>query len=620
MGTDYIYDGYMAEINFIDGQALAPTDFGETNNDGVWVPKAYEGTYGTNGFYITGENSADLGEDFSGNNNDFTSSGLTSDDQVTDTPTNNFCTLNPLDMQPANVLSNGNLSTTASVGGYTSGGRASMAFPNGVDIHFEAETTISGASTYIGILKNSVKIVQDTSNVIYNSSDFYGYRANGKKVNGGTETAYGATFTSGDIIGVALSSAGVLTFYKNGVSQGSAFTGLDPTEFSPAWIAYANSSWDFNFGATDFTYTPPTGFSALSTANLPTPAIADGSKYFQTTLYTATGSALEVNQVGNSTFQPDFVWIKNRTQASGQMINDAVTGAQKFLRADLTAGQTTQTQGLVSFDSDGFSVGTNGDFNYGTDSFVGWQWLAGNGTASNTDGSITSTVSANTTDGFSVLTFAGSGGTGTVGHGLSQSPNFIIVKSRDTSNAWYTGSDFYTTWEYYQTLNSTAAQAAGSTVWNSTAPTSSVFSIGASLNTSAEDYVAYCWHSVEGFSKIGKYTGNGSLDGPFVWCGFRPSFLMVKRTDVASDWFMLDNQRPGYNVIGGGGVGQLPANLTYAESSLSTYAIVDFLSNGFKVRHDMTYGYWNASGGTYIFMAFAEHPFGGDGVAPAPAR
>ena len=132
--------------------------------------------------------------------------------------------------------------------------------------------------------------------------------------------------------------------------------------------------------------------------------------------------------------------------------------------------------------------------------------------------------------------------------------------------------------------------------------------------------IAYAFAEVEGFSKFGKYTGNGSLDGPFVWCGFRPSFLMVKRTDVASDWFMLDNQRPGYNVIGGGGVGQLPANLTYAESSLSTYAIVDFLSNGFKVRHDMTYGYWNASGGTYIFMAFAEHPFGGDGVAPVPAR
>jgi hypothetical protein len=243
--------------------------------------------------------------------------------------------------------------------------------------------------------------------------------------------------------------------------------------------------------------------------------------------------------------------------------------------------------------------------------YAAWQWLAANGTASNTNGSITSTVSANTTAGFSVLTFAGSGGTGTVGHGLSQPPNFIIVKSRDTSNAWYTGSDFYTTWEYYQTLNSNAAQSAGSTVWNSTAPTSSVFSIGASLNTSAEDYVAYCWHSVEGFSKFGSYTGNGSTDGPFVWCGFRPAFVMFKKTSGTDSWEIFDNTRPGYNATG---LGLFP-NATDSES---TGRNIDILSNGIKQRN--ANGTTNESGYTYIYMAFAEHPFGGDGVAPVPAR
>ena len=254
---------------------------------------------------------------------------------------------------------------------------------------------------------------------------------------------------------------------------------------------------------------------------------------------------------------------------------------------------------------DGFYTNASGH------TYAAWQWLAANGTASNTDGSITSTVSANTTAGFSVLTFAGSGGTGTVGHGLSQPPNFIIVKSRDTSNAWYTGSDFYTTWEYYQTLNSPAAQAAGSTVWNSTAPTSSVFSIGASLNTLAEDYVAYCWHSVEGFSKFGKYTGNGSADGPFVWCGFKPAFILFKNASAYQSWCIFDVARQTYNVLG-------PLLLAEQPDAETSVTYVDALSNGFKLR--TTDARVNGSGATHIFMAFAEHPFGGDGVAPVPAR
>ena len=632
------FAGYLSEAHMIDGQALAPTDFGETNDDGVWIPKAYAGTYGTNGFYITGEDSADLGADYSGNGNDFTSSGLTSDDQVTDTPTDNYCTLNPLYgavSYPA-TFSNGNLTASGSGGvgryaistmGATSGKWYSEVEVDSMSTPVLFRIVVGGWSNlYDPLLFSAGEAAPQINSVLYMGDGR-------RRINNSDTTSWGATFTTGDVIGVAYDAdTGKVWFAKNNTwqSSGNPAAGTNPaatlTTGAPFYSGlnpFDSGTGTVNFGQLGFTYTPPTGFSALSTANLPTPAIADGSKYFQTTLYTGTGSTLEVNQSENSTFQPDFVWIKKRSGTDRHELEDAVRGASLRLSSDRTDAE--DTGGLTSFDADGFTVdglyGSSGESGF---TYAAWQWLAANGTASNTDGSITSTVSANTTAGFSVIGYTGNATSGaTIGHGLGVAPAMVITKSRDngTGRNWAVYHAALGPTKYLELDNTNLANV-GSTRWNNTAPSSTVITLGSqqTTNDSGAAMIAYAFAEVEGFSKFGSYTGNGSLDGPFVWCGFRPSFLMVKRTDVASDWFMLDNQRPGYNVIGGGGVGQLPANLTYAESSLSTYAIVDFLSNGFKVRHDMTYGYWNASGGTYIFMAFAEHPFGGDGVAPVPAR
>ena len=610
---------YAAEIHHLDGQYITdPTTFGEYNDDGVWIPIEVSGvTYGTNGFYITGATAGDLGEDFSGNNNDFTSSGLAADDQVVDTPTDNYATLNPLNTVAPVVLSNGNLSGTYAGGAYQTATSGTISVNSG-KWYWEVNVATVGAS-YIGLALADIRILGlEGTNTTFNSGDAYVYGMSGHKFNGVTAVAYGATYTSGDVVGVAFDAdAGTLTFYKNNSSQGVAYTGLTSGPYMFIDFLYSGAVHNVNFGQLGFTHTPPVGFVALSTANLPTPAIADGSKYFQTTLYTATGSALEVNQIGNSTFQPDFVWVKNRTQASGQMINDAITGPQKFLRADNTDAQTTQAQGLVSFDADGFSVGTNGDFNNGTDSFVGWQWLAGNGTASNGNGSIASTVTANQTAGFSVISYTGNAtGGATIGHGLSQAPEMVITKSLDngTGRNWAVYHVVPGPTKYGE-LDNTNIFNTGSTRWNDTAPSSTVVTLGSqqTTNDNGSAMIAFCWHSVEGFSRFGGYTGNGSANGPFIHTGFRPAFVIFKRSNSADNWAMYDATRDPYNVAGK----YLYGDTNAAETTYST-AKVDFLSNGFKWRGAVNFG--NASGGTYVYMAFAEHPFGGDGVAPATAR
>jgi hypothetical protein len=668
----YIADYYLIlDSSFGASDIYGPDQFGEYNDDGVWVPKENSLTtaqFGEDGCFMefkqsgtSGATASDIGADTSGQDNHMQLVGTwTSDDQVTDTPTDNYATLNPLDIRATTYttigVSNGNLELD-----YKLGNAARSAFGDtlgGGKWVFEGTLlTAVGGSAYIGwsALNADLNNIVTQGPVVNYRDDGTNYVSSTSGTGAPTSSAYGATYTNGDVIRVEADfTASTVEFFKNGTSQGS----IDISGMNDGTVDYFpnvygnNAKWGVNFGQQPFIGTPTAGYKALSTANLPTPTIKDGSKYFQTTLYTGDGNATQtITQSENSTFNPDLVWIKNRSNAYAHNVNDAVrgyTGASPATAADVKvlASDATDKEGLgdalttaiqrgfvQSSTSNGFIVnkGTAGSqdgfyTNASGHTYAAWQWLAANGTASNTNGSITSTVSANTTAGFSIVGYTGITGGGTIGHGLSDVPDFIVVKHRPGTDRW---TVFHTdTSDAYTYLNENfAAETANAALrfGNGTVvvqPTSSVFTIGTStdVNTNGNDYIAYCWHSVEGFSKFGKYTGNGSLDGPFVWCGFRPSFLMVKRTDVASDWFMLDNQRPGYNVIGGGGVGQLPANLTYAESSLSTYAIVDFLSNGFKVRHDMTYGYWNASGGTYIFMAFAEHCFGGDGVAPVPAR
>jgi hypothetical protein len=626
-GGGFLYDGYMAEINFIDGQALAPTDFGETNDDGVWVPKAYVGTYGTNGFYLKGQDSSNLGDDSSGNGNDFTSSGLTADDQVTDTPTENYCTLNPLYgavSYPA-TFSNGNLTASGSGGvgryaistmGATSGKWYSEVKVDSMSTPVLFRIVVGGWSNlYDPLLFSAGEAAPQINSVLYMGDGR-------RRINNSDTTSWGATFTTGDVIGVAYDAdTGKVWFAKNNTwqSSGNPAAGTNPaatlTTDAPFYSGlnpFDSGTGTVNFGQLGFTYTPPTGFSALSTANLPAPTITDGSAYFQATTYTGAGYPTEVNQSGNSTFQPDFVWVKRRNGATTHDLFDAVRGVSSQLYSNLTNAEGTVSN-AISFDADGFTAAADpitGDTGSSGNTFVGWQWLAANGTASNTNGSVTSTVSANTTAGFSVVSWTAQAGTYTVGHGLGAAPQLIITKNRNVSGGpWYTFTTVIDGSYDYFSLDTSAAKL--DDPFGTALPTSSVFSGTANYFYSSGGMIAYAFAEVEGFSKFGKYTGNGSTDGPFVWCGFRPAWVMVKNASVDESWLIYDSERNTYNPASK----LLVANLSNAEFT-SGYDI-DILSNGFKLRAS---GAPNGSGSTYIYLAFAEFPFGGDGVAPVPAR
>jgi hypothetical protein len=614
-------DYYLAEVNFVDGQALTPSSFGATSSaTEVWQPIKYTGTYGTNGFYLpftdnsalTTSSNAGLGKDFSGNGNYWTTNNISitsgsTYDSMTDVPTltnsttANYAVLNPLDLVTLS-LSNGNLTATATSSVSSQIVRATMQLPTSGKWYWE-QMPSTGASCAVGITVSSVIMVGGGSTTYNNSIE---YQADGNKNVNGTVTAYGATYTTNDVVGVAFDAdGGTLTFYKNNSSQGSISITAS-NGYSPNVRCWSSTVVQSNFGQRPFAYTPPTGFVALNTFNLPTPTIgatasSQAGKYFNPVLYTGTGSSQSITGVG---FQPDWTWIKGRSGATDHGLYDAVRGVQKQLESNTTDAETTETTGLTAFGSDGFTVGALAQLNTSTATYVAWNWKANGSGVSNTAGSITSTVSANTTAGFSVVTYTGTGVTGTIGHGLGVAPSMVIVKSRSNASNWYT---------YHQSignigavaLNLTNATITSSNFWNNTSPTSSVFTASAGsaeINGNGLTYVAYCFAEVAGYSTFGSYTGNGSTDGPFVFIGFRPRYVLVKRTDTTANWTIRDTARNPYNSANFG----LFPNLSAAEDSTSGRDI-DILSNGFKIRG--TDSDLNTNGGTYIFAAFAESPF-----------
>jgi len=338
--------------------------------------------------------------------------------------------------------------------------------------------------------------------------------------------------------------------------------------------------------------------------------------YFNTKLYTGNGYPTSGTQsITGVGFQPDLIWIKDRdTSGNSHIWTDSVRGNTKNIFSNLTNAESTKTDRVTSFDSDGFSLGADASqgVNDNGSSQVSWNWLAANGTASNTDGSITSTVSANTTSGFSIVSFTGTGSAATVGHGLGKEVDWIIIKNRNDSVLW-SGYHRSVGATKYISINSSGAAATSSGMWNNTDPTSSVFSVGASNNTndSGDGMIAYCFASIKGFSKFNKYTGNGSTNGPFVYTGFKPAWLMVKRTDSTNNWLMMDNKRNSANPMGE----ELKADESSAGNTATRW---DFLSNGFKLRNGGAAV--NGSGASYIYMAFAENPFVTSTGIPACAR
>ena len=342
--------------------------------------------------------------------------------------------------------------------------------------------------------------------------------------------------------------------------------------------------------------------------------INDPSAQFQTVLWTGdSADDRSITNTGNANLQPDVVWIKNRNSTQNHYLYDSTRGANVQLLPADSAGETTVADRMQAFQTDGFQVGSSSEVNYNSYTYIGWQWKATAGTtASNGNGSITSTVQANTTAGCSIVKWTGTGSAATIGHGLGVTPQMIIVKNLDKSSQW-------AVYHYkvgntkYLALNDADAEATYSGYWNDTSPTTTVFSVGSDGDVSGgngEEVISYCFAPIKGYSKIGNYTGNGNADGPFVYTGFKPAWIIKKGTG-SGDWHISDDKQNSFNAFDNA----LRPNVTNGTETGNT---LDFLSNGFKIRN--TGGSWNSDGSTYIYMAFAQNPFVATNNVAATAR
>ena len=643
--TNYL-DGYLAEVNFVDGQALTPSSFGETDAiTGVWNPKKYSGTYGTNGFYLNfSDNSAatatTIGKDSSGNGNNWTPNNIsvtagTTYDSMIDSPTpyadgnsgrGNYAVWNPLFNYVNKTITEGNLNfnntTTASPSLSTIGVNSGKWY---------AEFTFATSYCNVGIANANLAL----SNYIGSDTNGFGLLStNGNLYYNATAYAYGSSFTTSDTMMLAFDVDNKKIYWgKNGTwfNSGNPATGtnagvapsggtvtatIDTTQlwfFATGTTSLPNGSI-INFGQRPFSYTPPSGFKALNTYNLPAASISNGAKHFDALTWSGSGGSSR--SITGLNFQPDFVWSKVRNTTYGHMFFDSVRGAGsgKELGSNSTGAEgyavSSQYGYLSAFNSNGFTVTAGSDasipnayWNQSGNTYVGWQWKGGGTAVTNNSGTISSQVSANTSAGFSIVTYTGTGANATVGHGLGVAPNMVLFKARNSAIGWdvYHSSVGNTA---ALALNSTGAAFTSSTFFNNTSPSSTVITLGtdANLNGSGTTFVAYCFAAVSGYSAFGSYSANGSTDGPFIYTGFRPRFILSKRTDSSTggNWQIEDTSRATYNAVGP----FLRADTSDAEGSGT---LLDILSNGFKLRTTDTG--WNASGGTYIWAAFCENPF-----------
>jgi hypothetical protein len=604
--TTNFFDGYLTDVNFIDGQALTPSSFGQIESTtGVWSPKQYVGTYGTNGFYLkfsdaSAATAAAIGKDSSGNGNNWTPSGISvtpgvTYDSMLDVPVNysdsgngrgNYCTLNPLDRITTATLAAANLETTSAAAQNIIG---SMSMDSG-SWYWEIAYSAATASQLVGVYKAAATTVAVTP----------------------TTSVIGLRFNA---------DTGALDYTVNGSTYTSIATGLTGGGYFPYAGSLTNAKIIYaNFGQRPFTYTPPAGFRALNTQNLPTPSIVNGANFMAATTYTGNATARSLSNVVNGvSFQPDLVWIKNRTAATNHALFDSTRGATKYLSSNTPAVEGTLTQGLTAFNANGFSLGTDATLvnssTGGANSYIAWQWKAGTGAVANNAGTVTSQVNANTTAGFSIVSYTGTGTNNpTIGHGLGVVPAMIILKARTPVEVNWLVYHKNMGAGYFMNLNditgtppsgrklisNTSAGAVG------TSPSASTFTIQAgSVDSSngngiGREYIAYCFSEITDFNKFGSYTGNGNANGPFVFCGFKPRFVMiVSSTLTGYNWRIIDTSRDSGNISDN----ELYPNNSSIEIS---FGGIDILSNGFKVR--TLENALNATGESYIFAAFAEVP------------
>ena len=599
-GSSASYDGYIAELNYIDGTAYEPSNFGLTDTStGRWIPKTLTGlSYGTNGVRLQFGTSSAMGDDTSGNENDYSLTGIDATNQTTDSPTQNHATLQGYS---GATLTEGNLKLVT--GNSEQAHHNATLKPKSGKYYAEFTCNAMGRSE-VGVVSNLLVPYPTNTTRMPATPDgsiaglmYYGY--NGKVYNdsgNGTAATFN-TYTTNDIIGIALDLDNLtVQFFKNNSSEGTI-----PIPNSNYIFAMGDGAtgygggWTANFGQRSFTYTAPTGFVALQQDNVPE------------------------TEKGMS----DFVWMKNRDATDSHQLYDSSRGPLLDIHTDSTAAETTTNNGLLKFLKGGQQIEQNGFINTSGESYVSWNWTANGGTTSaNTDGSgatLASNIQANQTAGFSIVTYTGNATAGAkVAHGLSQAPQWLWIQSRSLT----TGGKIYhhknTAAPETDYLAIQATDATFDSQWlNDTAPDANCFTIGPSgyaTNNNGATYVAYCWHEVPGFSKFGSYTGNGNADGPFIYTGFKPAWVMYKQTNTTNYWAIYDSTRSTRNVM----QHRLAPNYNYVEN-VGTANQQDFLSNGIKLRGTDTTT--NQSGGTYVYMAFAEHPFNGDGeTAFATAR
>jgi len=551
----------------------------------------------------------ELGLDKSGNENNWTANNITMANQMVDSPTNNFATLNAVDNYQG-ALSEGNLRVRCN------SGKIVKATMGGVKYYFEW-VVLDALDGGVGAgIANHL-----TTETWPGFGKGHAYLSPGIYSTDGTETGSQTSYAVNDIISMTVDTTTAtnnIKYYKNNslvITRSYAcdefflpagFDGSSGTAASMHFNFGQDSSFGGKFTAQgnqdgndigDFYYAPPTGFLALCTSNLPDVAVVP-SENFNTVLYTGNESGQSID-VG---FQPDWVWMKSRSEAHGNAVIDSVRGVNaNWLYTNTADDEFSEEDNQISFDSDGFNLLTG--YNISNDSgqsYVAWNWKAGNatlGTGDFTQGSTASTCSRNVDAGFSIVNYTYPSGANTIGHGLSKAPEMILMKNRDTANNW----DVYHV-DVGPTkrlvLNTTGTPDTNIGPWNNTAPTPTVFSTNNWL--SAGSVIAYCFHSVDGYSKVGSYEGNDSADGTFVFTGFRPAFVIVKNIDDSYSWIMSDTKREPTNVM---------ADELYPSASAAEYISSgerwDFLSNGFKLRS----GSAVTNEDTHIYIAFAESPF-----------
>ncbi|MBI4079975.1 hypothetical protein HY414_02000, partial [Candidatus Kaiserbacteria bacterium] len=611
-GNAKYFDGYMSDIYLIDGQQLTPSSFGETDSNGYWRPKSYTGTYGTNGFHLDFASGSDLGNDVSGNNNDWTVNNLNAMDKMIDTPTNSFATLSPVD-NPTDcvrdalcaspgvvVTSDGNLKWVGS--GTINEYRlwdSTIEAPADNRYYFEARVDGEGTVDGDGHGFNVAGCNYSSTNFV--SGDYLGFavgtssiyvRKNGTWQNSASESDVvngNATNRCAARSGGNISNLGDASATTDSYISGTMVFGQTANPTSTATtLALDSASGGY------FQYTAPSGYKALSTSNFPEPAVTIPKNYFDAKTYSGTGASQSITGLS---FQPDVAWIKNRTDAAtAHAIFDAVRGLQKFLSFDAAAAEDTDdTQSVTSFDTTGFTLGTGGstaNVNTSAKNYVSWNWKE------------------STTAGFDIVTYTGDNTANrNISHDLGRAPDFAIIKRRDTGANTWVWHNKLTSAAYFLEMTSDSgnpAQSNTNTPWGTGNWSATQFMVTNdatnNANASGGTYVAYLFASTTGMSAFGSYTGNGAADGPFVYTGFKPRWILIKnRTSLGSDYRLVDTARDTYNPV----INNVRPNEATAEDTTSV--ALDALVNGFKLRDSQAPV--NESGSTFVYAAFAEIPF-----------